>query len=456
MLLTFSIGLATMAFLGIGVDSNIIRTGDHNIPFELIKNSFSISSLHILSFGVSALIPVLFLGLFGVMMLRRQIIWNGRFGWSMAGLWFMSLITTSLGVASLIQQIREVGEYQDVTKYSIKNKTVLITTNQAQKNQYRLAQLQLVGYEGKDLKLEKNYIANGADEDDATLNAQMLNYEVKQKDSTLVFDRGASFKPNNSKYRKQRVSVILHIPYNQVFMMTQDVEKILHNTLYPHGYSASHIKDNQWTFTKKGLVCLTCKESPRNEDDEDFTQVEAEMQLEEFERVELSGTFEVDIKKGDKYQLKVLNEEARDNISLDQDGNTLEISLKNWHHKNRPRLEITTPNFESLSINGASEVNVDKFKIEDLHIEIAGASKVNLEGEAQSLHAEIMGAGQLNAYKLAVKEAHLEIAGAADVEVTVKESLFVEAAGACSVKYKGNPKSVKKDIAGLSSVKRVD
>lgn len=458
MLLTLSVSIAVMAFLGIGIDERMIQLGDSNVPFQLIKNSFSVSTLSILSFGVSALVPFIFLGLFGVMMLRRQIIWNNRFGWSMIGLWFLSLISTGLGVASLMHQVRETGEYQEVMNFSNKNKMLLLTLNRPQPKQYRLAQLQLVGYEGKDLKLEKNYIALGADEDEASLNAQMIDYQVAQKDSTLIFDRGAIFKPKTSKYRNQRLNMILHIPYNQVFMMNEDIERILQNTLYPHGYSARDIKGNKWQFTPEGLLCLTCQKEAREEDDDDSEKLSAIMEVEDFNQLEIRGAFEVEIKKGDKFQLKIADEELRKNVNIEQGNNVLEISSKRGGFKNRGRLQITIPEMESfdLSLQGAAKVKIRDFKTQKLSVEINGASQLDLQGQAKTLEADINGAGELKAFEMPFEVVNLEIAGAASAQLYVKNSLYVEAAGACAVSYKGNPKSVKKEVSGLSSIKKID
>ncbi|MCU0446424.1 MAG: PspC domain-containing protein [Microscillaceae bacterium] len=451
-----ALSVLLLAFMGLPIGDDLIQLGSRNIPFDLIKNSLNIGTPLLLSASISAFVPLLFMGLFGVMMLRRQIIWNNGFGWSIAGLWFISLITTGVGAASIAQQFRNVAEYQEFENFSIKNKILRLDVNQPKNAQYRLAKLQLVGYDGKDLKLEKNFLGAGNNEDQATLNAQMITYQVKQQDSTLVFDRGVNFK-RNGMYRNQRLNMVLHIPYGQIFAMTSAMERVLHNTIYPNGYTIHDLKTtNRWQFTPAGLVCITCE--PKHNEDSDHSEDNetANLDFEDFEHLELNGFFQLKIKQGDKYKVELPRDNDANFVQIEQEGNQLQISQKRGKRYSQGiELIITMPNLQSLDLQGASQVEVQNFKLDELKLELSGASKITLNGSANVIEAEIAGASHILAYGMPAKKVVLDVAGASDVKVNAQEELIVNAAGASNIRYKGSPK-VRKDVMGLSSVKRAD
>jgi phage shock protein PspC (stress-responsive transcriptional regulator) len=456
MALLTGLSILLVAFLGLPIGDDLIQLSNRDIPFHLIKNSLNVGTPLILSATVSAFVPLLFMGLFGVMMLRRQIIWNNGFGWSIAGLWFISLISTGIGVASVAQQFRNVSEYQEFENFSIKNKILLLDVNKPQNGQYRLAKLQLVGHDGKELKLEKNFVSAGSNEDQATLNAQMITYNVKQQDSVFLFDRGVNFRRDGS-YRNQRLNMVLHIPYGQTFVLTSAMERVLHNTIYPNGYTINDLKStNRWQFTPAGLVCITC-ETKNEEDIADLEDNEASnLDFEDFENLELSGFFKVKIKQGDKYKVELPRQSDFEFIQIEQDGRQLEISQKRSRkHAKGIELIITMPKLRYLDLKGASFVEVQNFKLDDLRLELSGASKIMLQGSANLIEAEIAGASHIEAFNMPAKKVVLEVAGASDVKVNVQEELQVDAAGASVIRYKGNPK-VNKEVSGMSSVKKAE
>jgi phage shock protein PspC (stress-responsive transcriptional regulator) len=459
LLLVISMALLTglsvllLAFLGLPIDNDLIQLGNRDIPFHLIKNSLHVGTPLILSASVSAFVPLLFMGLFGVMMLRRQIIWNNGFGWSIAGLWFISLISTGLGVASVAQQFRNVSEYQEFENFSIKNKILLLDVNKPQSGQYRLAKLQLVGHDGKELKLEKNFVSAGSNEDQATLNAQMITYQTKQIDSILRFDRGIQFK-REGIYRNQRLNMVLHIPYGQIFAMTSAMERVLHNTIYPNGYTINDLKTaNRWQFTPAGLVCITCE--TKAEADPEENEI-SNLDFKDFEQLELNGYFKLKIKQGDTYKVELPRQSDENFIHIEQHRNLLEISQKRGRRFSKGiELVITMPNLERLDLQGASEVEVQNFKLDELKLDLSGSSKIMLQGSANIINAEIAGASHILAYNMPAKKVILDVAGASEVKVNAQNELIIEAAGASNIRYKGNPK-VEKDISGLSSVKKAD
>jgi hypothetical protein len=85
---------------------------------------------------------------------------------------------------------------------------------------------------------------------------------------------------------------------------------------------------------------------------------------------------------------------------------------------------------------------------------MSGASKVELNGEANNLTIDSSGASKINAENLKVANAAIDVSGASHVTVNATEEIKAEASGASKVSYLGEPKNVIKNTSGASSVKQ--
>ena len=114
--------------------------------------------------------------------------------------------------------------------------------------------------------------------------------------------------------------------------------------------------------------------------------------------------------------------------------------------------DFSTENFE-MNLSGASYVNMSLLISNTLTCRASGASYINLTGKSSDLNvSDLSGASYFGAFNFITEKASLTISGASDVELNVTKELEFTASGASSVKYKGNPESVKQSISGFSSV----
>jgi hypothetical protein len=74
-------------------------------------------------------------------------------------------------------------------------------------------------------------------------------------------------------------------------------------------------------------------------------------------------------------------------------------------------------------------------------------------GESQYLNGKLSGASQINAFDLTVEASELSLSGASIAKVWVTKSLNVDASGASSVRYKGNPE-IRKQLSGASTLRQ--
>jgi len=116
--------------------------------------------------------------------------------------------------------------------------------------------------------------------------------------------------------------------------------------------------------------------------------------------------------------------------------------------------KITTQDLH-FDLSGATKVNMD-LNAANVHTEGSGATKISLTGQASSHHVELSGAGKLMAFDFVVGEYRIETSGATKCEINVLNSLSVETSGASKIEYRGNPKTINNDKTGASSVQKVD
>ncbi len=205
-----------------------------------------------------------------------------------------------------------------------------------------------------------------------------------------------------------------------------------------------------------------------------------------FRGVEIGGAFEVHLKKSPTYFVSAQGEnEDLENLQFDIDKGVLEVTFKdsnrswkfNWNNRHRNVvLQIGLPELKEAEFTGASKLMMSGFNneeeiklyfsgaskaiIEDidaekLSIELSGASKLQISGKAVKFNVEASGASKIEAFPLITRDSDVDLSGASKMEVTVKNSLHVDASGAAKVVFKGNP-LVSKDLSGAAVVKRIE
>ena len=117
------------------------------------------------------------------------------------------------------------------------------------------------------------------------------------------------------------------------------------------------------------------------------------------------------------------------------------------------KVVISSQALSGARLRGATDFKATKLSGPNFFIESSGASDVILDGTVDGLIARLRGAGDLNADSLQAKDVEISLMGAADAKVNATESLSVSIKGAGDVRYGGNPKTIKKSVAGAGSVR---
>lgn len=225
--------------------------------------------------------------------------------------------------------------------------------------------------------------------------------------------------------------------------------------------------------------------------------VTQEMEITDFDRLQISHAFAVEVRQGETYRVVIeVDEAVLPHLQVDRQGSTLRIGIEpGWRIFRGPttlRAEVTMPALAGLTASGASQVSLTGFRstatleirasgasrvrgeidagdatigasgasvielsgaYRDLSVEASGASNVTLDGSGQDLRANASGGSEINLSNLPVADAQVEASGASTIRVQPSGTLDVEASGASNVYYSGNPTMGSISTSGASSIR---
>lgn len=459
LIVAFSVSMSVI--LGLLAGGDYFYLGN-DIPVDLIKAS--VPPFTVIAAYVAVLIPSIALALLGAMIVAKKKVLNATSGWSLFGIWVLSLFALGTTVPMIVKNFRADGEYRETETFNLQGKTAMLDLRDVGMEEYDVTYLKIRGHADSLFRLEKNFEARGRSRQDAIRNAKMVEYQVLQQDSTLVFDSNFQFK-RNAEFRAQHLYMTLYIPYNTQFRMAYDLRHILRNTLYYNGYSANDLGDNTWMISDdEGLTCLTCEEEgyQRNSRKRGFEDDQLTFDFEDFNEIVISDNFEVEIVKSNAYDVQISGPQNRlRKVEADKTGTTLEISMSRDRYsgmnRKRAKVEISLPNLEVVHLGGSTGTIISGFNAEDfelrltgsaeadanisaerLSLDMSGSSRLNLTGSGVEVRADISGSARLNAYDYRTANMELETSGASNSKVYVTENLDIDSRGASKIQYKGN------------------
>ncbi|PLK42542.1 PspC domain-containing protein [Emticicia sp. TH156] len=414
--------------------------------------------------------PFLALLMVGLILITNRRIGTRNFWVSLLGLWLAGLMGTGILATKYALNFKKTGRVEVTKNFPLPTQTLVIDSYDNHDDEFdgievkNQVSVELKGYEGTDLKLEQRFEAKGRTKADAEQNARNVLYEVKQRDSVLVFNEEMLL-GEKARFRGQDLDMTLYIPYNKDFKLTRR----FYYEVFSRWNNEFDVNDDdidQYTFVMKrdsGMVCRDCpklsneeREALRNRDDynddevsfdtevfEGKGQFDKKFDVRNFKEIEVGGAFVVTVRQGETFSVEA-NSDSQDNIDdldVNVNGGTLEIEYRDkfsFSRRNeRTHINITMPKLEGLDLSGASSVKVIGFKdkTQDIKIELSGAVKLAVDVDARKIDLDATGAS--NAY----------LRGSA-------EKVDVDASGACQVNARNMAiDQVDADASGASSIR---
>lgn len=164
--------------------------------------------------------------------------------------------------------------------------------------------------------------------------------------------------------------------------------------------------------------------------DEDENLIGEVRDLEPFHAVNASGAVKLEVFVGAPQEVKVRHSEAGDITTEVYDG----VLTIRGLDKPQAKAVISVPSLDAITLTGASRAEV--------------------HGITGELRADISGASKLDAEELWVNNLHINVSGASKAEVNVSDSLWAQAGGASKIEYHGNPAVLQSLSTGASKILR--
>lgn len=437
---------------------------DVGLPIEAFRNTFS-GWMIFFGFCV-AFIPALFITLLGSSIIAKRIIFNQLAGWSLFVVFFVSAIALAISIPQMVYTFKEEGEFKVEKTFSLNGKVAVLRINETGLDDYVRPRINIKGYDGTEIKLVQRFEAQGINKKVAIENAQLVDYKVGQQDSILVFDSNITFK-KDAPFRAQRLTMDIYIPYNTNFVVEEDMWRMIDNNYRDYdGYRDSNFNQT-WKMTEHGFECLTCSNPTENKS----LSLRDQYGLRDFDRVDLSGLFDIQIERSDDFAIEFEgNEKQKKRYNIYKNGETLIVDFDDdresfWDSKlfdiDKVKIKISMPSIEKLKVRGAGNLSINgfdetdleldfqgailgegNFSAENLTIDLKGVSNLEIKGNGNFMEAKVVGASSLRAYNYPVNEAIIEAEGASSAKVNVHTKLEITKGVASSVSHRGDPEII--------------
>ncbi|WP_161890825.1 PspC domain-containing protein [Pontibacter russatus] len=502
-LLVVSIGLTIALFstffvsLGLVDDPQYIFPND--FPASVLLGGFP--RLGLVAGFFAGLIPLLFLIILAVSLLAKRIFLRPIVGWSMFGVWLVSLFTMAATIGVYSANFRRTGEVVTSKTIPVSGYGTLTLDAYNTSLDYDNIYFDVRAHNSNDVEVVQRAEAKGRTEEEAKRNARMITYRVVQQDSVIRFDNSYEFK-ENARFRDQDLSITLMLPQNKPLRLTREFTYLLPDAAFAQNYDVDKIVRNTWQANGSQLECLTCAADTLDTDEtetagydagSDIDNIRGSVLLDEsaysdnvqtfdfsdFDEVTVSGPYHVQLKQGDSYSVRVRAEDRElRRMKVEKLGQELRIgftekNIELFDDREPVLIQIVSPNYREIDLGGAikadiGRINTDALRlnlagaikstaeldVRDLKVDIAGACISKFTGRAENFELDVTGAGVVDAENLEASSVDADVTGASAAEVYATNTLRAQASGASRITYKGNPTDTTIDSSGPSSVKR--
>lgn len=183
----------------------------------------------------------------------------------------------------------------------------------------------------------------------------------------------------------------------------------------------------------------------------------------QFNRIEVAGPYEVDVRTGADPSVRASGpERSVERMIVEVEGGTLKIHPRKrsglsfgWSKDHPVRLSVTVPSLIAADIAGSGDIRVDRIAGESFEGGVAGSGDLRLGSvEVRQLKMGIAGSGEIRAQGGRAARVEYDIAGSGDMDLggIVAETAAVSIAGSGNVSAHATG-TASVDIAGSGDVR---
>lgn len=480
----FSLLVTAGVLLGLH-DGDWFYMNDADFPIHIFYNT--VPEIGILFAFAAIFIPFLYVFIAGITIIAKRKVMSSSVGWSILGIWMISVLGTFATVPNVVRDFRDEGYYDVSEELTIQADTVTLSMKEYVRDSRRrwrdndrydrdfnfdseFTDLDIRASQDGTWRLDKRATARGRNSEDADRNAEEIMYNYSVTGNKIVFDSELTL-PEDAMFRFQDLDMTLYIPVNQPFRIDRDMNQLL--KYFSYRYNWWEVYRNTWIFDEDGrLQCLSCAEA----DDANAYNIDTQSKtfdLGDFNDISISADLKVDIQYADDFEIKVEGDASQFNsLQLEVEGNRLRVNQSNSNISwGSTRLTIMVPKINNLNISESADVNIKANQYRGIAITTTQNSRLNLSGTLESLslmisddsrvdseakvaHANIIihDTGRFYGYDGELEECIIDTESEARARLNVKDYLEVNASGFSSIRYKGSPKVDIKDKSNSAIV----
>ncbi|MCJ8290622.1 MAG: DUF2807 domain-containing protein [Crocinitomicaceae bacterium] len=195
----------------------------------------------------------------------------------------------------------------------------------------------------------------------------------------------------------------------------------------------------------------------------------------DFTKIDVESIFQVDVTYSNEESVTVeAPDNLQKYIELKVKSGTLKVQFDSKTSITSTcaiKVHIKTAKLNDFTLSGASSItlnnslNDDNFTVESsgaasfkgevdvekATIELSGAANIDLFGTATTADLDLSGASHLNDYDFKVDNLNIDLSGASSATITSLKTINGELSGASSLNYKGNPSIKRLSTSGASN-----
>jgi len=118
----------------------------------------------------------------------------------------------------------------------------------------------------------------------------------------------------------------------------------------------------------------------------------------------------------------------------------------------RLKIEVTAPDVRRFDLSGDQNLVVEAYRQDRLSLDMSGASRASVKGEARSLDLDIAGSGRADLDDLVLDDATVDISGSGQATLGPRASARIDVSGDGEVTLTTRPKSLTTDVSGAGRI----
>lgn len=457
------LGLITALFSSWGAFGDLPIAQIDGTPLHLIGRDAPKSMFFFLFFAI--VIPFLALGLTGFSLVTKNNIFNPVILQTMGGLWLMGILGSGMTAAKYANNFKRSGSIEKNLSFAINSNTPTldISDNEGWEN-FNEVHFLLEAADSSQVLVNEEFLAKGATEEQAKLNAKAIQYKITQDDSLFVFNRVIEI-AQDAPFRDQDLTATIKIPKEKTFILTRRFAAHLNNfdedwDKINWDLKVNRVKGNdgaRFKFDNSGTLIVVDQKNIEEENRDEDGQYFKEYSFNNFNSFLLEGNLEVEFEYGQNAKILAMsnNIDNINDLNIAQDNQKLSAKYNsNDGDNDQIKLKITLPILSEITLSDQVNAKIKEMNHEKIKVKISNNAHLEMLGTAKNLILEINDQAKFEGFDLNIDEAEILAKNQSKVEVKVGKKLKVEAIDQSEVEYDGDPQNVNLSPNGHSRISR--